>query len=311
MLSPNPTRWSGTVVAAVATPFDPQLALDLVKFAQHAKWLLRNGCDGLVLFGSTGESASLSGAERMQALDYLLAQGLPAGQLLVGSGCCSVPDTVELSRHAIERGCAGILVHPPFFFKNIGDEGVLAFYSMLIDHIADERLRLYLYHFPQTTGVGVSVEAAATLLERYPEAVVGYKDSSGKYEHTCAVLEQLPALAVYVATEARLVDFLARGGSGCVSATANVQPGAIRRLLHARGSPEEAECQAIVSSVRAALEGPRVVAMVKTMLSEIHVDSGWQRVRPPLVPLSPEEITLMFQRLGRKPGAFAPLIASA
>ncbi len=303
----RPSRWGATVVAAIATPFEADLSPSRPRLAHHARWLLANGCDGLVLFGSTGESASLSVAERRRVLDELVADGIPARSLLVGTGCCSLPETLELSRDAIEHGCQGVLVHPPFFFKGVADAGVSAFYSALIDRLGDSRLRLYLYHFPQTVGVGVSADIAEALFERYPGTIAGYKDSSGDFEHTCAALDRLPSLEVFVSTEAKLLPFLARGGAGCVSATANVQPGAVRRLLEGRGTAVEAERQALVAQVRTALEGPQVVSRVKALLAEIHGDPSWYRLRPPLIDLTAADTGQLLARIGRPSAAFAGL----
>jgi 4-hydroxy-tetrahydrodipicolinate synthase len=146
------------VVAAVATPFLSDDRVDLGRLLAHCRWLLTEGCDGLLLFGSTGEATSLTAEEKHRIIDHLIANGIAAAKLLIGSGACALEDTLDLTRHANEAGCGGVLVVPPFFFKNIADEGLLRYYSELIERCADNRLALYLYHFPQTSHVSISLE---------------------------------------------------------------------------------------------------------------------------------------------------------
>ncbi|HPF26987.1 MAG TPA: dihydrodipicolinate synthase family protein [Steroidobacteraceae bacterium] len=295
------------VVAATATAFNADLKVDRQRTREHLAWLLDNGCDGAVLFGSTGESASLTFAERRAILEDLVAAGVPAQRLLVGTGCCTIEDTIALSDHAVSMGCAGALIHPPFFFKGVADEGVEAFYCRVIDGLASPNSRIYLYHFPQTTGVGISPALTGKLLRRYPDNIAGYKDSSGVFENTLTITREFPMLEVFVATESRLVEFLAAGGAGCISATANVQPGAIRRLLNAGTTERATALQAKVVQLRSAIEGPQVVSRVKALLAEIHGDEGWRTPRPPLTSVTAAEIRSMLQTLGMMVGDFAPL----
>jgi 4-hydroxy-tetrahydrodipicolinate synthase len=286
------------VIAAAATPFQADLGVDHPRMLAHTKWLLANGCDSVVLFGSTGEAASLTVRERQAILERLLAGGVPPAALLIGAGCCAIEDTVALAAAATSAGCAGALIHPPFFFKGTDDEGIEEFYRRVIDAIADPALRVYLYHYPQAVGAGVSLALTERLLSRYPQVVAGYKDSSGDFANCCAVQRAFPALRVFVSNETRLLELAALGGAGCISATANVQPGAIRRLLEGAGAADSAEQQTRIAQVRASLEGPRVVSNVKAVLAGIHADAEWTRVRPPLTPLGTSDALALQARLG-------------
>jgi 4-hydroxy-tetrahydrodipicolinate synthase len=291
------------VIAAAATPFHADLSVDGPRMSRHAQWLLANGCDGLVMFGSTGESASLTLAERLAIVDALRGAGIPAAALLIGTGCCAIEDTVTLTRMALAADCAGALVHPPFFFKGVPDKGVEDFYCRVIDAVADARLRLYLYHFPQTVGVGISLPLIERLLTRYPATIAGYKDSSGNFDNTTAVAREFPQLDVFVATEARYLEFRGLGGAGCVSATANVQPAAIRGLESALGTPDATKVQIAVAEMRKAFEGPKVISNVKAILAKIHGDAQWLRTRPPLTELTAEEAQLLQEKVAGIAGA--------
>lgn len=287
------------VIAAAATPLQANLSVDHPRMLGHTKWLLANGCDSVLLFGSTGEAASLTVRERQVTLERLLAGGVPPDALLVGAGCCAIEDTVALTAAARSAGCAGALIHPPSFFKGADDEGIAEFYRRVIDAIADPALRVYRYHYPQAVGAGASVALTGRLLSRYLQIVTGYIDSSGDFAVCCAVQRAFPALRVFVSNETRLLELLALGGAGCVSATANAQPGAIRRLLERAGGADAVEQQASIAHVRKSLEGPRVVSNVKAVLAGIHAAAEWARVRPPLTTLGAPNALALQARLGR------------
>jgi 4-hydroxy-tetrahydrodipicolinate synthase len=286
------------VIAAVATPFMADDRVDLGRLLAHCRWLLSEGCDGLLMFGSTGEAASISLDERRAVIDHMVASGIAPGRLLIGSGCCALDETLALSRHATHHGCAGVLVLPPFFFKTLDDAGILRYFRQLIDRLDDPHLALYLYHFPQATMVPISVEVTRALAQAYPEVIRGYKDSSGEWPHTERLLSEFPDLDIFASTEARISDVLRLGGAGCVSATANVQPRAIRQVADAVGKPGQTDLQKEVTACRIAFQGLPVVPAVKTALARIHDDAAWLQVRAPLSPLDAAAQRKLLSALG-------------
>src|SRR5262244_2717910 len=163
---------SGVWVPAL-TPFDTSLKVDEKRFIDYCRWLLERGADGLAVFGTTSEATSLGLLERQGLLEKLIAAGIPPGRLLPGTGLSAVPETVALTRHAVGLGCTGVLMLPPFYYKNVSDEGLVAAYSETIERVGDARLRLYLYHIPQMSGVPITLGAIERLLNRYPGTVVG------------------------------------------------------------------------------------------------------------------------------------------
>ena len=217
------------VIAPVLTPYDTNLDPDPVRFADHAAWLLEDGCTGLAPFGTTGEALSLGLAERRRLLDALLEGGIDPARLMPGTGLCSIPDTVELCRHAVEAGCGGVMVLPPFYFKGVSDDGVFEHFREVIDRIADDRLRVYLYHIPPQAVIGFPVELVGRLIDAYPGVVVGLKDSSGDWSYSEALLATYPGFRVLSGSETLLLDNLRHGGGGCITATGNVNARRIRR----------------------------------------------------------------------------------
>ena len=273
------------VLAPVLTPFDSQLNPDPGRFVSFCRKLLDDGCAGLVPFGTTSEAHSLSVEERERLLDALLEGGVPAEKLIPGTGCAALPDTVRLSKKAARAGCAGVLVLPPFYYKNPSEEGLYRSFARAIDKTGEGRLRVYLYHIPQVSQVGISLRLIERLLKAYPGVVTGIKDSSLELEHTRALLRAFPGFEVFVGTEKFLLATLREGGAGCITATANVNAPAIARAFRERSEERQRE----IDVVREAFEKLPLIAALKEAIARRTGDARWRAVRPPLVELSPDE----------------------
>src|SRR5215204_6030470 len=273
------------VLAAVLTPMDGDLGPDHAAFAAHCQRLLGAGCHGLSVFGTTGEANSLSVDERLAALEALLESGVPAGALLPGAGSCAITDTVRLSRAALEVGTNGVLVLPPFYYKNVGDEGLFRYFAEVVERVGDDRLRLYLYHIPQMTRVDLGLPLISRLIEAYPGVVVGTKDSSGDRERITTLCREFPDFSVLAGTETLLLETLRSGGEGCISATVNVTSRLARRVhdAHALGKDDEAEAlQERLTQLRASIEAYPVIPALKQLMATLTGDKQWRNIRPPL-----------------------------
>lgn len=279
-------RFPRGVFVPALTPFQTDLAVDPKRFVSHCKWLLDEGARGLAVFGTTSEANSLSNGERMQLLDRLIADGIAPDALMPGTGCCALPDTVALTRHAVGHGAFGVLLLPPFYYKNVSDDGIYASVAEVIERVGDPRLRIYLYHIPPMAGVGFSLPVIERLLKAFPTVVVGIKDSSGEWSNTRAMLEAFPGFEVFPGSETYLLDALRLGGAGCISATANVNVAAMQRLVDEWTTPVADALQAQLSAVRAAIQRFPLVSANKAILAEAHAEPGWNVVRPPLRALS-------------------------
>lgn len=284
-------RYRG-VFAAALTPMDANLAPHYKAFVVHCKRLLDAGCHGLGVFGTTGEANSFSVDERISGLEALVEGGVPAEVLLPGTGACAVPDAVRLSRAALEAGTSGVLVLPPFYYKDVPEEGVFRFFAELIERVGDRRLKAYLYHFPQMTHVGFSLPLIERLLESYPGVVVGTKDSSGDWSRIETLCREFPNFSVFAGTERYLLDTLRSGGAGCISATVNATAPLARRVydLHYAGQNDEATLeQKWLTELRAVLEGLPLVPGLKYLVGRLTGEEVWHNIRPPLVELDREQ----------------------
>ncbi len=289
------------VLAPVLTPFAPDLSPDAARLSSHCRWLLAQGCAALAVFGTTSEANSLSVEEREELLDALLAGGVEAARLVPGTGCCALTDTVRLSRGAVERGCAGVLVLPPFYYKAVSEDGLFRSFAEVVERVGDARLRVYLYHIPPVAQVGVAPRLVERLLRAYPGAIAGIKDSSGDVATTRALLGLGgPGFDVFVGSERFLLASLRGGGAGCITATANVNPAAIVRLYREWRSPGAEALQAELDELRDAVERFPPIAALKAIVAHFAGDPAWWTVRPPLSPLSPAERQALMAELSRR-----------
>lgn len=143
--TPGPAPIGG-LWTAVPTPLDGQLKANHAALAAHCKDLMARGADGVAPFGTTGEGTSFTAAERTEGTDALIAQGIPASKIVLGNGSAALGDAIAMARHSVKVGLAGVLTLPPFFFKNLDDEGVYASFAEIVERTGDERLRLDLQH---------------------------------------------------------------------------------------------------------------------------------------------------------------------
>lgn len=288
------------VLAASLTPLHADSSIAHDAFAQHVRWLLANGCDGVLLFGTTGEGLSLGVEERVEGLDAVLSSDLAAERLLVGTGAAALPDAIRLTREATARGVGGVLVLPPFHFRQISPEGLYRFYDRLIQGVGDAALRLYFYHFPELSGVPIPFDLIQRLHDAYPEQIAGIKDSSGEWDHTQALCRDFPGLQVFSGTERLLLPVLKAGGAGCISATANVTaPLAAQVVLDWRDENGPDSSQERLTSFRTLFASVPSIPALKSILARHHDDPDWATVRPPLAPLTDDERTTVDQIAGR------------
>lgn len=270
------------VIAAIATPMDASGAPDLKRATDLAQHLLSNGCDGLNVLGSTGEATSFSVDERKSVMDAYKKNGVDMSRLMVGTGAASVADAIVLTKHAAELGFAGALVLPPFYYKGVTDDGLVNYIGALVTATEDSKLPIYLYHYPQLTGILWNVPLIERLRKAHPGRIVGLKDSSGDMAYARSAAAVAKDFAVFPSTEACLLDARKGDFAGCISATANLNADLCQRAWSA-GDAVAAEAAV---AIRKLFEARPLVPGVKTLLAHIHKDASLAQVRPPLAAVS-------------------------
>jgi len=275
-------RLSG-VFAAIATAIDSDGAPDVARCLSLARHLLDTGCDGLNVLGTTGEATSFSVDERMRLMTVYREAGLPLHKLMVGTGAAAVADAVALTRHAAALGFGGALVLPPFYYKGVPDDGLVAYIDALVTATADTPIAIYLYHYPALSGLPWPVPLIRRLRDRFGARIAGLKDSSGDLGFSREAAKIAPDFDVFPSSEAALPE--ARDGgpfAGCISATANLNADLCARAYR---QGDRAALDGAVA-IRSLFDGKPLVAGVKALLSHIHGDPALAKVKPPLADYS-------------------------
>ena len=267
--------------AATPTPLTADGTADHASLARHSLNLFKQGLDGVVLFGTTGEGTSFSVGERIATVEALLKAGVAASRIGLGGGFPAVTDSIALTRSALSLGLNHVLFLPPYFDRSVTPAGIEDAFAAIFDAVADDRLRATLYHIPQVSGVAVPASVAASLRKRYGAVVAGLKDSSGDFKNFQAFRAAAPDLAITVGNETDITRAIAGGGAGTICGMGNVVPGLVQAMINGSGS--EARMQAAIDVVAS---GPSFPATLKAILAAQSGDAGWLRVRAPLRPCS-------------------------
>ncbi len=279
----NGARLRG-VIAAAPTPVTSDGEPDLERFVTLCRWLLDNGCDALNVCGTTGEATSFTVQQRM-AIMSAAAERLPLERLMTGTGAAAVGDAVMLTKHAATLGYAGALLLPPFYYKGVTADGIVGYCERVAAATAGEAIDLYLYNFPQLSGVEYTPTLVKRLCTELGGRIAGLKDSSGNLDYAVEVAAISPDLAVFPSNEAVLLRARAGEFAGCISGSANVNAPLCARAFH---QGDEAALKA-ACAVRALVSRNSLIPSVKAVLAMQLRDPGLEAVLPPLVTLPESE----------------------
>lgn len=285
------------VFAASVTPLKKDFSIDHEALLNHCKWLLANGNNGICFMGTTGEANSFSLQERMNALDYLIEKGMDPQKLLVGTGCCALPDTIALTKHAVSKKVGGVLMLPPFYYKGLTDDGLTHYFKLVIEGVSNPDLKIYLYHFPKMTGVPFTVSFVRNLVKLYPDTVVGMKDSSGDWNNMETICREIPGFKLYAGTEKYFLDVIKAKGAGVISATTNLTGSLAAEVYAHRNDNNVDELQTQLTAARLAFEGASFISSVKHVLAHRTQNLDWLNIRPPNSNLTQQQIEELESKL--------------
>ena len=209
------------IIAAVVTPLDKNGHPHLDNLQLLIKTLMTEGINGILLLGTTGEGPSFSLDEQSD----IISAGLEAAKGIFVLSCTvnvSLVDATNATRKACALGVDGIVALPPYYYKNLKKDGLIAYFSHILDEAIPEDKQLFLYHIPQLTGVPITLELIDGLVGYAPGRIGGVKDSQGDLANTIEYCQHFPQLNIFVGTDRLLLDGIRRGAAGCITAGSNV-----------------------------------------------------------------------------------------
>jgi 4-hydroxy-tetrahydrodipicolinate synthase len=279
-----PPKSSFGLSCALALPVHQDSSIDFLRLTAHASRSLEAGCSSVTVFGTTGEGASVSLSEREQVLGALLDAGVSLRLHVIGGvTAAAVGDAVDQARMLIDRDCRGVLLAPPFYFKNVTDEGLYRWFSQVFEKIGKRARDIFLYHIPSVTQAPLSIELIGRLKATFPEVVVGVKDSGGDWAYTEKLLRIHGDLTLLIGDERHLAAGLRLGAQGAISGLANVHSERLLKLIEtAQDDPS------VIELVNEILKFP-VTPAVKALIAYRQIDPAWLNVRAPLIALTEAE----------------------
>jgi 4-hydroxy-tetrahydrodipicolinate synthase len=297
------------VLAALVTPFTEALEPDTNTLFTHCRWLLDNGCTGLVMLATAGEANSLSPRQRLGMIDAAGAAGLPLSQMIIGGGSCALDEAVTMTKAVAAAGAAAALLLPPFYYRDTGEEGLFRFYATLIERVGAPNLRAVLHHRPQASGAPITDALITRLRREFGAVIAGVQNGAGDWHTTRSLIENFPELAIFSGTERFLLETLRAGGQGCISATLNLTA-PLAGAVHEEWESREADgLQKALTMLRQVFDHYPTPQAQKEMLAQIANLPGWREVLPPLLPLSAELCQELSERLDDLPSWRALVVA--
>lgn len=280
------------VFAAAVTPLTPDFAPDLDAIPLLLDFLVKRGCAGVLLLGTTGEGPSFAPEERTEIFRSALQIRAvhPGCKLLAGTGTPSLTETVSLTRTAFDLGCDGVVILPPYYYRKASDAGLFSYFREVIRRAVPPDGSVLGYHFPAAAGIGFSFDLLTRLKETFPRQFTGIKDSSHDPDFARQLGEHFGQdLLVMTGTDSLLQLALENHASGCITAPANLISPDLRRIWDGFQKGEDISgYQAHVSGVRHVLEKyGSFPPTLKTLLARCYGFPQWS-VRPPLEDFRPE-----------------------
>ena len=295
------------IYAAAVTPLKADSTIDFESVPVLLRFLASRGCHGALLFGTTGEGPSFSPQEREAMLRSARAfrHQLPGFRLLAGTGTPSLSETIALTKLAFDLDYDGVVVLPPYYFRNATDEGLLNWFSEVIRNAVPRDKYLLGYHFPGVAGIGFSLDLLARLKDGFPVQFAGIKDSSHNEAFAVEVGKRFGSdLAVFSGTDSHFQLALNNHAQGAITAPANLLSRGLREIwdLYQEGN-DPGQAQALISEQRRVLEKYMPFpSSLKALMHELHALPQWA-VKPPLeemtescLQLALEEFTTVYSR---------------
>ena len=274
------------IYSAAFTPINDDLSINKNLYLEHCQYLMKQGHDGLAIFGTTGEANSFSIKEKCDTIDFLLSNNLDSNLLIPGTGSSSVEDAIQLTKFAEKNKSRAVLLLPPFYYKNVSDEGIINYFRKIIETVGSSDFHYLLYNIPQTTSVVLNFNIIETLLKLYPNNIVGIKDSSGNIDSMLKTVKYFQDLALFCGHDSLALKIYKRGGAGAITAGTNIAGRLLSFIINNINKEKEIEdfnsYQALLEQIRETITLEEPISVMKAYFSIINKNPDWNKVMPPL-----------------------------
>ena len=271
---------------AVLTPLNNNLSINNNLHLRHCQSLMQKDLDGLTIFGTNGEASSFSIKQKINSIEFLLENRIDASNLIIGSGSASLEDAIELTNFSVKIGAKASLLIPPFYFKNVSDDGVISYYRNVIEQTGDNNFKFLLYNIPQHSGVTINFNIIENLLKIYPNNVVGLKDSTGNMDNMLKTIKYFNEFAVLCGNGAMALHTTKRGGAGAITGDANITAKLLSFIIHNFKREKEIDnfdaIQSLIENIRNVLSSHEQISLLKAYYSIADNIEEWNNVMPPL-----------------------------
>ena len=274
------------VYSAALTPINEDLSINKKLYLEHCQYLMKQGHDGLAIFGTTGEANSFSIKEKCEAIDFLLSNNIDPQLLIPGTGSSSVEDAIQLTKFAEKHKTRAVLLQPPFYYKNVSDEGILNYFRKIIESVGSSDFHYLLYNIPQTTSVELNFNIIETLLKLYPNNIVGIKDSSGNTDSMLKTVKYFENLALFCGHDSLALHICKRGGAGAITAGTNISGKLLSFIINNKNKEKEIKgfnnYQTLLEQIRETITSEEPISVMKAYFSVINDIPEWNNLMPPL-----------------------------
>ena len=280
---------SGTFCAAL-TPLNTDYSINHNVYFDHCNKLLSEGADGIAIFGTTGEANLLSIDAKIEAMQALIEKGFDPSKLIPGTGVASMMETIKLSKFAKQMQTAGVLMLPSFYYNNPTDQGVVDYYSKIIETVGDKQFKVLLYHIPKISGVSINHNIIESLISKYPDNVVGIKDSANDLNNTNTIIKDFPDFCVFSGSDSLALDTMRKGAAGAITATANISVVLLSFIVN-KAKDETAtknleSAHILQDKIRNVVFSQEQISFMKAILKIKTKNNIWDTMMPPLVNLN-------------------------
>ena len=275
------------IYAASLSILDENLALNIDKTINHAENLIDQGCHGVAILGSTGQAQLISVSEKIQLINKL-ANSKYRDKYIIGTGLNSLSETINFMKISVSLNFKKFLIMPPAYYK-YGDDEVISYYTKIIEQVSD--CKIILYNFEKLCGYKFSIECIEELVKKFPNQVIGVKDSSyNLYEDL-----KIDNFSVLPGSELKLLKGLELGCSGIITATCNATASLARKVYDDFSAKKEQTHNEKLCNVRKTFDQFDLISGLHSFF--INKNRVYENILPPLNLLNNSDKEKLFEDL--------------